>query len=136
MRWNLRDLPGSVREQVLLAHPELAVPSSAKGKRSAESPGQARLTEALRAAWGPRVCAEYRPFPDRRIRVDIALPDARLAIEVNGWTNHGKSLDAFTKDHQRTRLLMLAGWRVLPFTHREALYETADCVEVVRRLLA
>lgn len=134
MRWHLQDLPGSVREQVLLAHPELAAHKQVR--KSTESPGQMRLTEALRAEWGTRICAEYRPFPDRRIRVDIALPDVLLAIEINGWTNHGKSLDAFTKDHQRTRLLLLAGWRVLPFTHREALYDTEGCVEVVRRLLA
>ncbi|UBU63595.1 DUF559 domain-containing protein [Acidithiobacillus sp.] len=80
--------------------------------------------------------AEYKPLTDRRYRVDMAIPDALLAVEINGWANHGKSLRGFRTDHERTRALLLAGWRMVPFTHREALQETDRCVEIVRQLVA
>jgi very-short-patch-repair endonuclease len=134
MHWNLHHLPPIVRQQVLAQYPDLATihrPPTLPG-----SPGQERLTQALLEAFGRRVQVEYRPLPDRRYRVDAAIPDAKLAIEINGWSNHGKSLSKFQSDHRRTRALLLAGWRVLPFTHKEALHETAQCVAMVRELVA
>jgi very-short-patch-repair endonuclease len=74
-------------------------------------------------------------LPDRRYRVDVAIPDARLAVEIDGWSNHGNSLRGFLRDHERTRALLLAGWRILPFTHREALQDTTRCVEIVLRMV-
>src|SRR5574337_1003919 len=34
--------------------------------------------------------------PERRFRIDIALVDARIAIEVDGWQYHGKFLRPIT----------------------------------------
>lgn len=139
MRWNIDQLPPTIRQSILAQHPDLAVlrgqPRGQPPKKPG-SPGQDRLTEALRAAFGSRVQAEYPPLPGRRYRVDVAIPDAKLAIEINGWSNHGKSLRAFRSDHERTRALLLAGWRVVPFTHQEAIHETEQCVAFVRELLA
>lgn len=73
---------------------------------------------------------------DCRYRVDVAIPDALLAVEINGWANHGKSLRGFRSDHERTRALLLAGWRIVPFTHREALQDTERCVEIVLQLVS
>ncbi len=130
MTLRLRDLPVSVQRSVRAGHPDLA-------RRSAvcESPGQDALSQALERVLGQRVCREYRPLPDRRYRVDVAIPDALLAVEVNGWVHHGKSLRGFRSDHERTRTLLLAGWRVVPFTHREALLKTERCVEIVLQLV-
>lgn len=99
-----------------------------------ESPGQEALSQALERVLGQRVCRECRPL-DCRYRVDVAIPDALLAVEINGWANHGKSLRGFRSDHERTRTLLLAGWRVVPFTHREALQDTERCVEIVLQLV-
>ena len=129
---HLQDLPPAVQRIIRHQHPDL--PGIQKTV-SRESPGQEVLSQALERALGQRVCREYRPLADRRYRIDIAIPDAHLAVEINGWTNHGKSLKAFIRDHRRTRDLLLAGWRIVPFTHREALQETAHCVDTIRRLL-
>lgn len=134
VRWNLNQLPPTIRQSILAQHPDLAVQRGQPQKKPG-SPGQNRLTEALRAAFSGRVQAEYVPLPDRRYRVDVAIPDAKLVIEINGWSNHGKSLRSFQSDHERTRVLLLAGWRVVPFTHREAMQETGRCVEIVRQLV-
>ena len=68
-------------------------------------------------------------------RVDVTIPDALLAVEIDGWANHGKSLRGFRGDHERTRALLMDGWCVVPFTHREALQDTERCVEIVLRLV-
>jgi len=75
------------------------------------------------------------PALDCCYRVDVTIPDALLAVEIDGWANHGKSLRGFRQDHERTRALLLAGWRVVPFIHREALQDTERCVEIVLRLM-
>ncbi|MCR1347336.1 endonuclease domain-containing protein [Acidithiobacillus ferrooxidans] len=130
-RIQLRDLSVSLQKFLLIQYPELSRQSSAAG----ESPGQEALAQALERVLGQRACREYRPLPDRRYRVDVAIPDALLAVEINGWANHGKSLRGFRGDHERTRALLLAGWRVVPFTHREALQDTERCVEIVLQLV-
>ncbi len=48
-------------------------------------------------------------------RVDFALPDLRLAIEVDGYERHA-SLQAFQHDRARQNDLVAAGWTVLRFT--------------------
>jgi very-short-patch-repair endonuclease len=49
--------------------------------------------------------------------VDLAYPDARVAIEVDGWDAHGRR-NAFDADRARANDLTLLGWRVLRFTSR------------------
>ena len=125
MTLRLRDLTVSVQRSVRAGHPNLARRSADCKSAVCESPGQERLSQALERVLGQRVCREYRPLPNRRCRVDVAIPDALLAVEINGWANHGKILRAFRQDHERTRALLLADWRVVPFTHREALQAAA-----------
>ena len=141
MHWQLHHLPPALRKEVLAHHPDLLGLSGSSQRITGtgtepKSPGQDLLTHALKAVFGDRVQAEYKPLTDRRYRVDMAIPDALLAVEINGWANHGKSLRGFRTDHERTRALLLAGWRMVPFTHREALQETDRCVEIVRQLVA
>jgi very-short-patch-repair endonuclease len=130
-RVQLRDLSVSLQKSLRARYPDLSRQSLAAG----ESPGQEKLAQALERVLGQRVCREYRPLPDRRYRVDVAIPDARLAVEIDGWSNHGNSLRGFLRDHERTRALLLAGWRILPFTHREALQDTTRCLEIVLRMV-
>lgn len=101
-----------------------------------QSPPQATLSIAAMDAFGDRVVIDsHEPIPGRRFRLDIAFPDCLLAIEVNGWSNHGKTLGAFKSDHERTRLLVLHGWTILPFTAGEASKETAQCIDTIRQVL-
>lgn len=49
-----------------------------------------------------------------RYYLDIAFPEAKLAIEIDGRLHHGP--EAFEKDRWRQNDLVLEGWRVLRFT--------------------
>lgn len=53
--------------------------------------------------------------PERQWSVDVAFPELKLAVEVDGWEFHGKHLEGFKRDREKDRALTLAGWRVLRF---------------------
>jgi very-short-patch-repair endonuclease len=78
---------------------------------------ESRVLEALaRAGIEPPV----RQHPFLRANgvegyIDLAYPDARLAIELDGWAEHGLR-SAFDADRVRGNELVLAGWRLLRFT--------------------
>lgn len=69
--------------------------------------------------------------PDRKYRLDIALPAKRLAIEVDGWEWHGKHKGDFIRDRERQNLLTLHGWRILRFTAGQIRRDTNACVEMI-----
>ncbi|MFI7674011.1 DUF559 domain-containing protein [Actinophytocola sp. NPDC049390] len=47
--------------------------------------------------------------------LDLAFPEARLAIEVDGWAWHS-DVQRFRHDRRRQNALVLTGWTVLRFT--------------------
>lgn len=47
--------------------------------------------------------------------IDLAYPEDRVAIELDGWAEHGLR-SAFDADRVRGNELVLAGWRLLRFT--------------------
>ena len=55
--------------------------------------------------------------------IDIAFPDIRLAIEIDGWQYHGKYLTQFKKDRIRQNLLAINGWRILRYFHGQVMKE-------------
>lgn len=82
---------------------------------------EARMASLLRNADLPSAIPEHvvRDEHDGFVAiVDFAYPDARLAIEVDGYEEHA-ALRAFTSGHQRDRLLLDAGWEALHFTWDE-----------------
>lgn len=74
-------------------------------------------------------------IPGRRFRIDIAFPEAMLAIEIDGWQHHGKTLDAFKIDRKRQNLLVVHGWRVLRFFPGEISKTPDECVSMIRMVL-
>jgi very-short-patch-repair endonuclease len=54
-------------------------------------------------------------FPVAGYRIDVAFPDSRVAIEVDGLAFHSDT-DAFHHDRLRQNAISLAGWQVLRFT--------------------
>lgn len=50
--------------------------------------------------------------------VDLAWPQVRLCVELDGWEPHG-SRDAFENDRARDQALVLLGWTVLRFTWKQ-----------------
>jgi very-short-patch-repair endonuclease len=73
-------------------------------------------------------------IPGLGARVDFAYPDARLAIEVDGYEVHGTPR-AFTADLQRQNRLVIAGWTVIRFTWVEVVRHPAKVATAVRDAL-
>jgi len=69
---------------------------------------------------GGMVLHEVRlPFTGSRIRLDMAIPAYRLAIEVDGWQYHGKYLESFKKDRAKQLLLAEFGWLVIRLSNEQ-----------------
>lgn len=64
---------------------------------------------------------------DGRYRIDFALPEKKIGIELDGYAWHS-SREAFTKDRERQRNLELNGWRIIRFSGSEIKNDAAACV--------
>jgi len=68
---------------------------------------------------GPDLEPEYRFHPVRKWRFDFALPDKKIAIEIEGGihTNgrHNRAA-GYSADCEKYNAAALAGWRVFRFT--------------------
>lgn len=73
-----------------------------------------RMSRLLRRHRLPQPEAEYEVLGGR-YRVDFAWPEARLAVEVDGYATHS-SVHAFQENRARQNDLVAAGWTVLRFT--------------------
>jgi very-short-patch-repair endonuclease len=78
---------------------------------------EARVLEAIARAGLPSPQRQWRfeRANGRDAFIDLAYPDAHLAIELDGWAEHGLR-SAFDADRARGNELVLAGWRLLRFT--------------------
>jgi very-short-patch-repair endonuclease len=70
----------------------------------------------------------------RRFRPDIAFPEVRLAVEVDGWAYH-RTKQQRDADVERDNLLMLAGWRVLRFTWEDVRDRPDYVLAMIRSVL-
>ncbi|MGH9154786.1 MAG: DUF559 domain-containing protein [Acidimicrobiales bacterium] len=68
-------------------------------------------------------------------RLDFAWPEARVAVELDGYAHHS-SVDAFRHDRQRQNDLVLAGWTLLRFTWDDVRSRPAGVAAAVRTALA
>ena len=73
-----------------------------------------------------------RPRDGQAVEIDIAFPDRRIAIELDGYAFHSGA-DAFRKDVRRGNKLMADGWTVCRFTWDDLVSE--EFIDVVRELL-
>ena len=78
---------------------------------------EARALLAIARAGLPRPVQQH---PVRRpdgswAFIDLAYPDAMVAIELDGWEHHS-TRTAFDRDRARANDLALAGWRLYRFT--------------------
>jgi very-short-patch-repair endonuclease len=68
----------------------------------------------------------------RTFRLDLAYPDVRLAVELDGWEYH-RSRTAFDNDRSRANALVAAGWSVIRFTSRSSDGEILACIRAARQ---
>lgn len=88
-----------------------------------------RLTPAESCFWEACLARYYSwvddVLPQARIgpyRADFLLADARIVIEIDGFSNHSSAAD-ITRDRQRQRWLQAQGYRVIRFSNPEVLQD-------------
>lgn len=97
---------------------------------------EAMLLLHICAAGLPEPVTQHRFHPVRRWRADLAWPDARLLVEVDGATwaqgrhTRGKGYEG---DCEKTNAATLMGWRVLRFTRQQV--ESGYAVETIGKAL-
>ncbi len=76
----------------------------------------------------------YPQHPVGPYRLDFAIPDRKIAIELDGHDFH-KTKEQRTHDASRDRYLIERGWTVLRFTGTEIYKNTAKCVAQICRIV-
>ena len=66
-------------------------------------------------------------------RIDAVWRAQRLAVELDGWQDHG-TRRSFEADRERDAALTAAGWRVVRFTHRQVTHRPDLVARTLRRL--
>lgn len=100
-----------------------------------DSDAETIFFEALRSARVPLPQTQVWVTTRRgRTRIDFAYPDARIAIEVDGWTDHGTRA-AFESDRARQNELVELGWRVVRFTWLQLTTEPVEVAITVARTI-
>ena len=95
--------------------------SRKKGVKRANSRGDV-FTFLLHQRLGVECVREYRFHPTRQWRFDYAIPDLRIAIEIDGgiWINgrHNRA-SGYLGDMEKFNTAATLGWVVLKFTPLE-----------------
>jgi len=65
--------------------------------------------------------------------VDAVWATARIAVELDGWQDHG-TRHAFERDRERDATLTAAGWRVVRFTYHQVTQRPDLVLSTLRRL--
>lgn len=122
-----------VREQVSQKLREMGHrPKVHGGNGRGPSEPQRRLAEAL--GWPMEYVVPTRQrrssgYPTA-YKIDIADPDSKTAIEVDGYSHCAKAVQ--TKDAKKTAFLQARGWSVLRFSNEQVLTDLDGCVRTVR----
>ncbi len=79
--------------------------------------------------------AQYPAPWDRNRRLDFAFPDARVAIEVDGYRFHA-TRKRFDGDRARDRAALRAGWRIVRVTWSDLEQRPDDVLATLVQLIA
>jgi very-short-patch-repair endonuclease len=71
----------------------------------------------------------------RRFEIDVAFPELRLAIEVDGYAYHSGD-ERFQRDRTKQNALIAAGWRILRFTWADLTERPDYVLAAIGQLLA
>lgn len=72
-------------------------------------------------------------LPWGTVRLDAAVPELRVAVELDGAAFHG-SAEARERDTRRDVALAALGWVVLRFSHRRLTSESEACRRAILRV--
>ena len=119
-RWGNRQLARLLRES----------------RPGAEAESERRAQRLLRKAGIAGWVGNYALLVDgNRFRIDIAFPEAKIAIEIDGWAFH-RTKERRDRDMRKLNLLTNAGWRVLTFSWEDIVDRPGYFIEVVTSVLA
>jgi len=95
-----------------------------------------RLADLVRRHDVPTLVTEHEVWHAGRFvaRVDAALPECRLAVEVDGYEHHS-SPEAFQHDRTRQNRLVALGWTVLRFTWDDVVRRPAMVAQTIREAI-
>jgi very-short-patch-repair endonuclease len=101
-----------------------------------ESELERRFTVLARKRALPALSLQHEVWHAGRFvaRVDAALPELKLAIEVDGFEHHS-SPTAFQYDRTRQNALVALGWTVLRFTWQDVVRRSAHVAQVIEQAI-
>ena len=92
--------------------------------------GELEVLEALQRSGLPLPVTQHRVVVGGRTRrLDFAYPEARIALEFDGFAEHGLLRSTFDDDRVRGNDLRLAGGLVLHFTSRSSMRDITETVD-------
>jgi very-short-patch-repair endonuclease len=94
----------------------------------ADSAAERRLIAILR---GAGFAGWQRGVPFERWTIDIAFPDAKVAIEFDGWAYHS-DVERFRADRSKGNALVRAGWKLLRFTWHDLMNRPQYVIAEIR----
>ncbi len=98
---------------------------------------EATLALHLRANDFPAYETEYKFHPKRRWRFDLAWPEQRIAVEVQGGIHMAKgghnTAAGITRDCEKGNEAIVTGWKVLHVTREQI--ENGSAINWLRRLM-
>jgi very-short-patch-repair endonuclease len=74
-------------------------------------------------------------YPVLSYFLDVAFPDLKIGVELDGWFWHNVTPAQRQKDYQRERQLLGAGWRLMRFMGSEITQDVDRCVREVECLI-
>ena len=103
----------------------------------AQAESERRLHRLLRRHGMDGWVAQYPvPLPHGVAYVDVAFPQARIAVEVDGRAGHDAASGRFDTDRVRHNELVALGWRVLRVTWDELTRHPDRVIRKIVQLLA
>lgn len=66
----------------------------------------------------------------RRYLIDVALPNLKIAVEVDGPSH--RALSVKKRDHEKEAFLKAHGWTVFRFTNEQVLQNLAECLKAIQ----
>lgn len=114
------------KDQVPTVAPQIKKALGAK-----PNPLEDQLVAAVQARY-PGAIRNYRCLPPRRFSLDVALPDVRVGIELDGYGAH-HHIDDYRRDREKRNLLAAAGWLVLAFPSLDVRCNMSGVLDLVEQ---
>lgn len=117
-------------------NPKSPAKSALKAALAQRSPPHEILWSRVHKIWGDKAHYEYEnAVPNRKFRLDIAFPEIKLCVEVDGWEFHGKHKAGSHKDREKQTLLTENGWLILRFSSKSIFSDVESCLASIQKTI-